>query len=124
MEEPSEQSTVVFTLIPTELASECVSAAGSVTIYAKTAARCVLHSSESKFIKNLQTDSKNIKSLSTSGFWPRVRARLFGHIATPNGALRAPRPLQLRCSPQNKIIDYFQKQNVFFLAQTRAARGI
>jgi hypothetical protein len=33
----------------------------------------------------------------TSGFWPRVRARLFGLIAKPNGALRAPRPSQLRC---------------------------
>ncbi len=53
-----------------------------------------------------------------------ARTRLFGLITTPNGALRAPRPSQLRCSPQNKKINYFQKQNVFLQAQTRAARGI
>ena len=33
-----------------------------------------------------------------------ARTRLFGLIATPNGALRTPRPSQLRCSPKiNKI---------------------
>ncbi len=41
--------------------------------------------------------------------------------ATPNGAMPAPPPSQLRCSPQNKIkINYFHKQNVFLQAQTRA----
>ncbi len=40
MGEPREQFTVVFILSPTELASECVSAAGSVAIYAKTTVRC------------------------------------------------------------------------------------
>ncbi len=38
----------------------------------------------------------------TSGFWPCVRARLSGLIATHNGALRAPRLSQLRCSHKNK----------------------
>jgi hypothetical protein len=59
----------------------------------------------------------------TSGFWPRVRAR----------ALRAPvflgsfffsRPLPIAASllppSPNKKINYFQKQNVFLQAQTRA----
>ncbi len=50
--------------------------------------------------------------LRTSGFWPRVRARLFGltatATATPNGALRAPPPfaaslLLIRPPKINKI---------------------
>ena len=32
-------------------------------------------------------------------------------------------PSQLRRSPENKIIDYFHKQNASLLARTRAARG-
>jgi hypothetical protein len=42
-----------------------------------------------------------------------ARTRLFGLINTPKGALRAPRPSQLRCFifiPKNKKITYFQKQ--------------
>jgi hypothetical protein len=53
-----------------------------------------------------------------------ARTRFFGLIATPNRALRAPRPSQLSCSPKNKKIKYFQKQNVFLQALIRAARGI
>ncbi len=48
--------------------------------------------------------------LKTSRFWPRVRARalrapfFFGSLTCKTGALRAPRPSQLRCflfTPQN-----------------------
>jgi hypothetical protein len=67
----------------------------------------------------------------TGGFWPRVRARalrapvFLGSLPCPSGRFAPPTcPSQLRCSPQNKRINYFQKQNVSIQAQTRAARGV
>jgi hypothetical protein len=45
-----------------------------------------------------------------------ARTRLFGLIATPNGALRAPPPIAASLLPQkkNKNIDYFQKKMLPF----------
>jgi hypothetical protein len=43
----------------------------------------------------------------TSGFWPRVRARPFGRIATPNGALRAPPPIAASLLPPKIKINLF-----------------
>jgi hypothetical protein len=45
---------------------------------------------------------------------------ILGSWTRQTGAVR-PRPSQLRCSPK---INYFQKQNAFLQAQTRAARGV
>ncbi len=65
----------------------------------------------------------------TSGFWPRVRARalrapvFLGLIATANGALRAPPAHRSFAAPLKIKIDYFQKQNVFLQARTRAVRS-
>jgi hypothetical protein len=46
--------------------------------------------------RNLEIQKKATVSLPyseiTSGFWPRMRARLFELIATPSGALRAVPP--------------------------------
>jgi hypothetical protein len=56
------------------------------------------------------------------GFWAlaararpcAARTRLFGRINTPNGALRTHRSFAASySSPQNKKINYFQKQNAF-----------
>jgi hypothetical protein len=70
-----------------------------------------------------------INIIKTSGFWPRVRARalrapvFLDPLARQTGRCAPPpRPSQLRCSPKNIEISYFQKQNVFFQAQTRSAR--
>jgi hypothetical protein len=46
----------------------------------------------------------------------RARTRLFGLIATPNGALRAPPAHRSFAAPLKIKIDYFQKQNVFLQA--------
>jgi hypothetical protein len=65
----------------------------------------------------------------TSGFWPRVRARalrapvFLGPLKRQTGAARPP-PSQLRCSPKNKKINYFQKQNVSLQALIWAARDV
>ncbi len=48
----------------------------------------------------------------------------WAHCHAHRGASRPTCPSQLRCSPQNKRINYFQKQKVFLQAQTRAARGV
>jgi hypothetical protein len=49
----------------------------------------------------------------------------FEFIATPNRALRAlpTHQIKLRCSPKNKKIDYFHKQNASLLAWTRGPPG-
>jgi hypothetical protein len=65
-----------------------------------------------------------VQYVHTSGFWPRVRARLFGLSNTPNGALRAPLPSQLRCSPKNKNSTISRYKNLSLLARTWAARGV
>ncbi len=62
------------------------------------------------------------------GFGARARpcaacTRLFGLIATPNGALRAPPHRSFAAPPKNKKINSFQKQNYFLQTQTRADRG-
>ncbi len=65
----------------------------------------------------------------TSGFWPRVRARalrapvFLGSLPRQSGRCAPSHPSQLRYSPKNIKINYFQKQNVFLQGQTRAARS-
>jgi hypothetical protein len=57
--------------------------------------------------KQPQTREAGILLFKTSGFWPRVRARLFELIATQTGRCAPPpRPTQLRCfsfDPQKYI---------------------
>ncbi len=88
---------------------------------------CVTRKSIRTNCHSMQNIVKNMRFCNvysiTSGFCPcAARTRLFGLINTPNGALCAPCPSQLRCSPKNKKV--YQKQNASFLARTRAARGV
>ena len=65
----------------------------------------------------------------TSGFWPRVRARalrapvFLDSLRRPTGRY-APPAHRSFAAPLKIKICYFQKQNVFLQAQTRAAWGI
>ncbi len=58
------------------------------------------------------------------GFGRALRAPVFLGALPCHTGCAPPRPSQLRCSPQNKKINYFQKQNVFLQAQTQAPSGI